>query len=125
MTDLCLRSLIHSHLQHPPLLLRNLLPLQRRRASLFPAFRLLAVLALLPQPLYLLDRWRPRCNTEKHPRSVCASRSSVLQPAPRLNLLLLRSGIRGLSNWIPHQPRRDDKLRILPVQLRRRLHAHS
>lgn len=54
--DMRLRSLIHRHLERPPLLLRNILPLQRRHASLRPALRLLALLALLPKSLNLLDR---------------------------------------------------------------------
>ena len=43
-----------------PLLLRNLLPLQRRRPLIRPITALLALLDVLPQPVYLLDRRSPR-----------------------------------------------------------------
>jgi ATP-binding cassette subfamily G (WHITE) protein 2 (SNQ2) len=53
--DMCLRTILHCHLERPPLLLRHVLPLQRRRAPLRPTIRLLALLGILPKPVYLLD----------------------------------------------------------------------
>ncbi len=45
--DMCLRPLIHRDLERAPVLLRNVLPLQRRCTALFPAFRFLALLDVL------------------------------------------------------------------------------
>ena len=66
--DLRLRALLHRHLQRAPLLLRHVLPLQRRRPPLLPTRRLLEILDVLRQPGYVLDRRRPSRHSPKFPR---------------------------------------------------------
>jgi len=100
--DLCLRSLLHSHLERPPLLLRHVLALQRCGPSLCPAFRLLAVLALLPQSLNILDRRRLGSHPRQHARPLRPARSSILQSTSRLNLLLLRPRLRQRCHRISY-----------------------
>ena len=76
--DLCVRAIIHRNLQRPPVFLRRVLPLQRRRAPLLTTFRLLAVLDVLRQPVDLLDR---RClgrNSQQHTNLLRSPRSCLL-----------------------------------------------
>lgn len=115
--DLCLRTLIHSHRQRPSLLLRHVLPLQRRRATISATLRLLALLDVLPQPLDLLDRRRPRCNFILYPHHLRLHRSSILQPSPRLHVPIVRRLLPRPAKFrgLPHESQREQQLRVLPV----------
>lgn len=69
--DLCFRTLIHSHLQRPPVLLRHVLALQRRRPTIQPAICLLEILDVLAKPIHVLD-WRSLGrNTQQHSSPMC------------------------------------------------------
>lgn len=46
--DLCLRALIHSNLQRATILLRHVLPLQRRRQTIRQPTRILEILVCTP-----------------------------------------------------------------------------
>jgi len=92
--DLCIRSILHSYFEHPPLLLRHVLPLQRHREPLRSTVCLLALLAILHKSIDLLDRRCPCSNYQQHSHPLRTPRSSILHPAPRLNMFSLRSSLR-------------------------------
>lgn len=75
----------------PPLLLRDLLPLQWRRSHLRPTTRLLALLDVLRQPEHLLDRRGSRCHAAWCAGHVLSSRDGDVQSTTRTEL----RGVRG------------------------------
>jgi len=111
----------------PPILLRHLLPLQRRHPPILPTLPRLALLALLPEPVDLLDRRRPGRHLARHPRRLPPRRSRPLRPAPRPDLRPVRRRFRrrrrppGLSP----QPAGHERLRLLSVSRRGRVSAHA
>lgn len=106
--DLRVRTILHSNLQRPPLLLCHVRALQRRRPSLRSNVPVLALLDVLRQPIHLLDRRYHRRYPPLYPSGMRLGRSCLLQTPSWLDMLILRFCIRHSNrSGISHQPKRN------------------
>lgn len=107
-------------LPDPALLLRNLFSLQRRRPTIRPTTALLALLDVLPQPVYLLDRRSPRRHSPFREGGLLSGGDDPVPLAPRDELWRVRRQLRHgrPPTWVPGRSRRDGPLRLLRLPRR-------
>lgn len=144
--DLRLRTLLHGHLQHPPLLLRHVRSFQRSGAPLQHDAHLLAILDVLAQvcfsipqtfnpddplltflhqPVHILDRRRTSSHTAQHPRRVCRRGNRSLQRTTGPDLRRVCRRLPPTSTGLPTQSRGKHGVQLLSLLRGRRLPLHD